>query len=83
MDDFVDAPFIDDDERAESEWLLARDNDPDARAPSSEIASDYAEIEDLLGNLPTGIADEVWHDEVLRAAIASAPSPGDNWIPVG
>ncbi len=75
MDDLVDAPFIDDDERAESEWLLARDNDRDARAPSTEIASDYAEIDDLLGALSTENSDEIWHDEVLRAAVASVLSP--------
>ena len=75
MDDLIDAPFIDGDERAESEWLLARDSDPAARAPSSEIASDYAEIDDLLGDLSTGISDEIWHGEVLRAAAASVRSP--------
>jgi hypothetical protein len=74
MDDLVDAPFIDDDERAESEWLLARDHDPAAQAPSSMLASDYAELEGLLGNLPAGVADESWHEDVLRAAVSSAPA---------
>jgi len=73
--DLADAPFIDDAERAESAWLLAREHDPNAPAPSSKIASDYAELEDLLGNLPSGPADESWQDEVLRTAAASASPP--------
>jgi len=76
--DLADAPFLDDAERAESEWLLARENDASAPAPSSKIASDYVEIEDLLGNLPSGPSDETWQDEVLRA-IASSASPSPPW----
>jgi hypothetical protein len=77
-DDLADAPFIDEAERAESNWLLARETDHDARPPSSKIASDYAELEDLLGSLPPGLPDEHWHDEVLRIASSSA-SPSRVW----
>jgi len=73
-DDLVDAPFIDEQERAESAWLLARERDPHAPAPSLQIAGEYAELEDLLGRLPSAPADESWHDDVLRAASASTPS---------
>jgi len=38
-------------ERAEAAWLLDREMDPTALAPSPEIAHDYAELEDLLANL--------------------------------
>jgi hypothetical protein len=77
-DDLADVPFIDDAERAESEWLLARENDPSAPAPSSKIESDYAEIEDLLATLPSGISDESWHDEVLRV-VSSSALPSRPW----
>jgi len=78
--DLADAPFLDDAERAESAWLLARENDPSAPAPSSKIASDYAVLEELLGNLPLGPRDERWHDEVLRAvASPPSPSPSRSW----
>jgi hypothetical protein len=70
--DLVDAPFIDDEERAEAAWLLARDSDPSTPAPSRELARDHAELEDLLGNLPAGASVESWHDEVLRLATSSA-----------
>jgi len=63
----------------ESEWLLARERDPGAPAPSAEIASDYAEIEDLLHNLPIGPSEASWHDEVLRAIAATAAPPRPWW----
>jgi len=66
--DLVDAPFLDAAERAEAGWLLARARDPGAPAPSSAIAHDYAELEDLLGTLPVGPSDDSWQDEVLRLA---------------
>ena len=79
-DDLDDAALlIDDAARAESDWLLARERDPDAPPPSSEIARDYAEIEDLLGNLPLPPIDERWHDDVLRAAAATVPRPRPWW----
>jgi len=71
-------PFINDVDRAEAEWLLAREVDPSAPAPSSEIAADYAEIEDLLATLSSGSYDESWHEDVLRA-IAAAALPSQPW----
>jgi hypothetical protein len=67
-DDLIDAPFLDEAERAESAWLLARENDSGAPAPSLKIGRDHDELEDLLTNLPMGPPDESWHDEVLRLA---------------
>lgn len=61
--------------RAESEWLLAHDADPDAPAPYSAIASDYAHLEDLLATLPTDGPDDRWRDKVLNAAATSASPP--------
>jgi hypothetical protein len=80
QDDSGEAPLtLSEAERAESTWLLARDHDPEAPPPSSEIASDYAEIESLLGNLPPGPSEPSWYDEVLRAAAASATPPRPWW----
>jgi hypothetical protein len=76
--DLVDAPFLDEAERAESTWLLARQRDTGARLPSEAIAKEYEHIEDMLGNLPAGPADESWHDDVLRAAssLGTSARPG-------
>jgi hypothetical protein len=71
--DLSEVPYVDDAERAESEWLLARERDPAARAPSAKIANDYAELEDLLGDLPASRGDDGWQDSVLRAAAAATP----------
>jgi len=66
--------FSDDDAaRAESAWLLARENDPSAPPPSPEIAADYAELEDLLASLPSAPPDDHWKDQVLWAARALSP----------
>ncbi len=69
-------PFLpDDDARAEVEWLLARERDPSAPAPSPEVAADYAELEDLLAGLPLSALDDGWQHQVFRAAAAlSSPS---------
>lgn len=67
-----DNPDLDDAERAEAGWLIARDRDPTAPPPSPQIARDYAEIEHLLGRLPEP-ADDRWHDDVLRAAASVTP----------
>lgn len=80
--DLVDAPFIDEEERAEAAWLLARDADPAAPAPSESIAKDYEHLEDMLGDLPAGPLDDRWQDEVLKAA-ASRVSPAQRrWRPI-
>jgi hypothetical protein len=83
--DLSDLPFLDDAERAESAWLLARDHDPHAPAPSPEIAADYAKLEHLLASTPTGTIDERWHDDVVRAAAARASrpwwrTPASRWV---
>jgi hypothetical protein len=72
LDDLTAQAYSDADERTESEWLLARERDPAAPPPSAKIASDYAELEELLGDLPAGSTDERWHDEVLQV-VRSAP----------
>jgi hypothetical protein len=61
-------------ERTESAWLLAREHDPRAPAPSAEIAADYAELEELLSTLSPGPLDERWLEDVLRAASAATPA---------
>ena len=77
-------PVLHDVEQAEVEWLLAREQDPGAPAPSPAITADYAELEDLLGSLPSGDPHDGWYDEVLRAASASAPpwwrTAGLRWV---
>lgn len=51
-DDKVIPAFADEAERAEYEWLRARDRDPDAPPPSAQVAREYEVLEDLLGSLP-------------------------------
>jgi hypothetical protein len=70
LDRVVEAPFIDDAERAEFEWLLERERSPEAPAPSPEIASEYARLDDLLARMPTALAHPDWQDEVLAKAAA-------------
>jgi hypothetical protein len=65
-------------QQAESEWLLARERDPAAPAPSPELAAEYSELEDLLGSLPSGPSDKRWQADVLRAASALA-LPSRRW----
>jgi len=77
-EDFADAPSRSDAERAESAWLQARDHDPHAVAPAGGLARDYAELEDLLRDLPPG-SDDHWHDDVLRTVRARPPSPSPWW----
>jgi hypothetical protein len=79
VDDDLVAPPADEDERAEAEWLLARERDPAAPPPSPEIAREYAELEDLLANLPMGARDQSWHAEVLRAAASTSPATRLPW----
>ncbi|HEU4726737.1 MAG TPA: hypothetical protein VFT22_02580 [Kofleriaceae bacterium] len=55
-------------ERAESDWLLAREHDPSTPAPSAALAREYAEIEAMLAALPPGLPDDHWKADVLRAA---------------
>jgi hypothetical protein len=77
--DLVDAPFLDDTERAEASWLIARETDVAAQALSPAIARDYERLEHLLDSLPAGRRDERWHDEVLRLARSSAAAPQPWW----
>lgn len=79
-DDLADDPILDDAERAESRWLLARQREPGAPAPSSKIASDYAKIDDLLATLRVGVAQDSWHEDVLRVARRRARS---RWLRTG
>lgn len=73
--DIESAPFVDDDERAEARWLLARETDPGAAAPSEGVAREYERLEGLLGDLPPGAVDDSWHDAVLKAAARRAAPP--------
>lgn len=72
--DLADAPFIDDEERAEARWLLARDTDPTAPATSESVARDYERLENLLDTMPAGPMDDSWQEDVLKAAASRAGS---------
>jgi hypothetical protein len=64
-------------EPAEAKWLLARESDPDAPAPSAEVAAEHEELANMLAELPVGTDDDSWHDEVLRKLAAeSSPRTG-------
>ncbi len=68
----LDEPPKDARERAEAEWLLAREKDPAAPPPSAAVAREYEELEQLLGSMPDGPSDQSWHDEILKKAKAKA-----------
>jgi hypothetical protein len=74
-DDLTTTPFESDDERAEHEWLLARERDPNTPPPSLESAARYAHLENLLCNLPSVAGDDRWQAEVLKRATADAATP--------
>ncbi|HRC55117.1 MAG TPA: hypothetical protein PKU97_04295 [Kofleriaceae bacterium] len=75
-------PPADDAERAETRWLLARDQDPSAPPPSPEVAKAYDQLEALLAADGSAAPDSSWQDDVfaaIRADAAAAPisaSPG-------
>jgi len=73
--DPIDWPFLDDAERAESAWLLARDADPAAPAPSPQLPSEYDELEGLLADLPSVSSDKSWQEAVLNAGLAPPRPP--------
>lgn len=72
LEDLAQAPFLDEDERAEATWLIERDRDPSAPAPSPAVQREYAELEDLLGSLPPIAEVAGWQQAVLRRAAAAA-----------
>lgn len=75
VEDLERAPFLDEEERAEAAWLLARDKDPAAPPPAPALQREYAVLEDLLGRLPAPAETGDWQQEVLRRAkAASAPA---------
>lgn len=65
-----DEPSAEHSERAEAEWLLAREKNPAAPPPSAAVAREHEELETLLGSMPDGPSDQSWHDEVLKKAMA-------------
>lgn len=68
---------VDEDARAEAEWLLAKESSPDAAAPSAELAKQHQELSHLLATLPAGKSDERRHAAVLErvAAARAAKNP--------
>lgn len=66
-------------EDAESEWLRARSRDPGASPPSPALVGEHAQLEGILGNLPTMRVDESWHDDVLKAAIQDQRTARRRW----
>jgi len=68
--DSGDLTDFDESEQAESAWLIARETDATAQAPSFETEREYTELEDMLATLPSGAPDQSWHDDVLRVAAA-------------
>lgn len=78
----TDAPMkapMDEEARAEAEWLLAKESSPDAAAPSAELAKQHEELSHLLATLPAGKSDERRHAAVLeRVAAARAAKRAAN-----
>lgn len=87
-DDLSGLPFSNEEERAEFDWLVARETDPDAPAPTARTAAEYADLENWLGDIPSPPLDDAWHDQVLhRARDMSMPSEPRHargrWVAVG
>lgn len=54
-------------DRAEAEWLLARERgEIDVAPPSAQLAQEHGELAELLGTLPVGKPDRSWQADVLR-----------------
>lgn len=72
---------------AEAQWLLAKEQDPSAPAPSEQLAAEHAELHALLTSLPEGAPDDAWQHAILKqvqAAPPAAPAPPwwrRSWIP--
>lgn len=74
FEDPATAPFLGEDERAEAAWLIARDADPAAPAPSPEILREHEELARLLAEPPPMTEDSDWQAKVLqRIAAGEAP----------
>jgi hypothetical protein len=74
-DDYSNPTFDSDAERAEHEWLIAREANPDAVPPSPEVAQCYAHLESLLSSLPAPADDAHWQEALLKRAAERGDSP--------
>lgn len=62
----------------EARWLMAREADPSAPAPSAQTASEYAELHELLTSLPDAAGNDGWQQALLkqlRTTPPAAPEP--------
>lgn len=74
-DDDTEHEALREGERAEYEWLMARDADASAPAPSEAVARDYQRLEHMLATLPDD-PDAAWQEGLLdriRGTQAVAP----------
>lgn len=70
-EDLSTLPFLNDAERAEHDWLIARETDPDAPAPSAKAAAEYDHLEGMLRTLPEPALSDRWRDSLMQRARAS------------
>ncbi|HET9620479.1 MAG TPA: hypothetical protein VFP84_03855 [Kofleriaceae bacterium] len=55
-----------DEDRAELEWLIARESAPDAPPPSPEVAAQHARLEALLRSVGAEADQDSWHAGVMK-----------------
>lgn len=64
----------------EAQWLLAKERDPSAPAPSEQLATEHAELHALLTSLPEGAPDDAWQQAILRQVRSAPPAaPAPPW----
>lgn len=59
----------------EARWLMAREADPSAPAPSEQLAAEHAELHELLTSLPDATGDDGWQQTLLKQVRGGAVSP--------
>ncbi len=72
-----DAPAADLEQ--ETQWLLAKEQDPSAPAPSAPLAAEHAELHALLTSLPEGAPDDAWQHAILKQLRAAPAAPAPPW----
>lgn len=73
-DDSTDSDMETEADRAEVEWLLAREQDPSRPAPSTALGAEHAELQAMLASLPDASSDDAWQAAVVRRMRSAPPA---------
>lgn len=74
-ENWTESDFGSEADRAEAEWLLARERDPGAPVPSAQLGAEHAELRTLLSSLPDALHDDAWQDAILKQVSPAPHSP--------